>query len=114
MHTYENNTCAENRQAVRDTLDVIGGKWKILILLTLKDGSFRFNELAKEIGITPRMLSKELQDLEMNKLVERKVLDTKPVGVEYYITEYGLTFQDVIEALRDWGMRHRRKIMGTS
>lgn len=113
MPIYDHEECAKNRQAIRDTLDVIGGKWKILILLTLKEKPFRFNELAKEIGITPRMLSRELQDLEMNKLVERNVFDTKPVGVEYAITEYGLTFQDVIEAMSDWGMRHRKKIMRT-
>jgi DNA-binding HxlR family transcriptional regulator len=57
------------------------------------------------------MLSKELQDLEMNKLISREVLDTKPIGVEYSITKYGHTFQEVIEALRDWGSKHRKEII---
>jgi DNA-binding HxlR family transcriptional regulator len=57
------------------------------------------------------MLSRELQDLEMNKLVNRERLDTKPIGVEYSITKYGLTFQEVIEALRDWGLKHRKEIV---
>ena len=111
MNKHNNDICKTNRRAVQDTLDVIGGKWKILILLTLKDKPYRFKELAKEIGITSRMLSKELQDLEMNKLIDREVLDTKPIGVEYSITKHGLTFQGVIEALRDWGLKHRKEII---
>ena len=95
---------------MQDTLDVIGGKWKLLILLTLKDHPYRFKELAKEIGITSRMLSKELQDMEMNKLISREVLDTKPIGVQYSITNHGLTFQGVMESMRDWGLAHRKKL----
>ncbi|MEJ0103793.1 MAG: helix-turn-helix domain-containing protein [Bacteroidota bacterium] len=111
MAKHNNDICRTNRRAVKDTLDVIGGKWKILILLTLKDKPHRFKELAKEIGITSRMLAKELHDLELNKLIEREVLDTKPIGVEYSITKYGSTFQGVIEALRDWGVKHRKEIL---
>jgi DNA-binding HxlR family transcriptional regulator len=111
MAKHDNDICKTNRRAVKDTLDVIGGKWKILILLTLKDKPHRFKELGKEIGITSRMLSRELQDLEMNKLIDRAILDTKPVGVEYSITKHGLTFQGVIEALRDWGLKHRKEII---
>lgn len=72
---------------------------------------YRFKELGKEIGITSQMLSKELQDHKINKLIERKVLETKPIGVEYSITDHGLTFKGVIEALRDWGINHRREIL---
>jgi DNA-binding HxlR family transcriptional regulator len=111
MAKHNNDICKTNRRAVKDTLDVIGGKWKILILLTLKDKPHRFKELVKEIGITSRMLSRELQDLEMNKLIVREVLNTKPVGVEYSITKHGLTFQGVIESLRDWGLKHRKEIV---
>ncbi len=112
MQKHNKDACATNRQAVQDTLDVIGGKWKILILLTLQEKPFRFKELAREIAITPRMLARELQDLETNNLITRTVLDTKPIGVEYSITAHGLTFQDLIEAMRDWGLRHRKKIIG--
>jgi DNA-binding HxlR family transcriptional regulator len=111
MEKHNSAECRTNRRAVQDTLDVIGGKWKILILLTLKDSPYRFKELAKEIGITSRMLSKELQDMEMNKLITREVLDTKPIGVQYSITSHGLTFQGVIEAMRDWGLAHRNEII---
>lgn len=102
--------CSRNRMAVRDTLDLIGGKWKVLILLTLNEHPYRFKALAHEIGITPRMLSRELQDMELNKLVVRTVIDTKPIGVEYSITDYGRTFSPIIEAMRDWGQNHRREI----
>ena len=104
-------SCTKNRLAVQDTLDVINGKWKLVILLTLQNRSFRFRELGREIGITPRMLSKELQDLEANHLVSRSVLATKPMSVEYAITDYGLSFGEVLEALRNWGLTHRRRHM---
>lgn len=57
------------------------------------------------------MLSKELQGMEMNKLISREVLDTKPIGVQYSIPKHGLTFQGVIEAMRGWGLEHRREII---
>jgi len=105
--------CTAGRRAIQDTLEVIHGKWKLVILITLQHRPFRFKELAREIGITPRMLSKELQELEMNQLVSRTVLQTRPISVEYAITEYGLTFRDVLEAMGTWGQKHRSKIIGT-
>lgn len=111
MDKHNNEICKTNRRAVQDCLDVIGGKWKIIILLMLKDKPYRFKELAKEIGITSRMLSRELQELEINKLIVRKVLDTSPIGVQYSITKHGMSFQEVIEALRDWGLKHRKEII---
>lgn len=104
--------CAKNRRAVQDTLEVINGKWKLLILITLMEGSSRFTELARKVGITSRMLSKELQDLEINKLVSRTVLKTKPVSVEYAITPYGKTLHKVLDAMAEWGMAHRKTITG--
>lgn len=111
MGKHNNEECEVSRRAVQDTLDVIGGKWKALILLTLRERPYRFKELAKEIGITSRMLSKELHDLELNKLIIRQVLDTKPIGVEYSITKHGQTFEHVIKALRDWGIKHRKEVI---
>jgi DNA-binding HxlR family transcriptional regulator len=111
-HTAQ--SCTRSRMAVQDTLEIIHGKWKLPILITLTTRPFRFKQLAKEIGITPRMLARELQDLEMNKLVSRTVLQTRPVSVEYAITEYGLTFQDVLDAMMNWGVKHRRKIISAS
>lgn len=97
---------------VRDSLDVLNGKWKLPILIALSFGIKRFSELSREIpDITDRMLSKELRDLEMNQLVSRKVYNTFPVTVEYSLTEYGTSLDKVIEALRDWGIAHRQRIM---
>jgi DNA-binding HxlR family transcriptional regulator len=70
--------------------------------------------MVREIhGITPRMLSKELKDLEVNQLVKRTVYDTSPVTVEYSLTPYGKSLQKVIEELRTWGTQHRKRILNT-
>lgn len=97
---------------MQDTLEVISGKWKLPILITLLHGPRRFKELAREIGISPRMLSKELQDLEANRLILRRVYETKPVTVEYSITEYGITLRGVMEEMSKWGHRHRVTMFG--
>ncbi|HEU4718388.1 MAG TPA: helix-turn-helix domain-containing protein [Bacteroidia bacterium] len=103
--------CKKSLLPVRDALYVLSGKWKLPIIVALAHGHKRFKELQREIkGITARMLSKELRELEMNELVSRTVYDTTPVTVEYELTKYGETLDTVIVALRDWGLRHRKKI----
>lgn len=104
--------CSSKILAVRDALEIFSGKWKIPIIGALiyleKSG---FKELQRMVGdITPKMLSKELKELEMNHLVARTVIDTRPVTVTYSITEYGKTCQSVIFELYKWGERHREKI----
>ena len=107
------NGCSINIMPVRDALDILNGKWKLPIIVALTFGPKRFKELQRDInGITARMLSKELKDLEVNKLVKRTVYDTMPVSVEYSLTPYGNTLKKVIEELRKWGAQHRVKIMG--
>ncbi|MBI1183776.1 transcriptional regulator [bacterium] len=97
---------------VRDALDVLGGKWKIAILGALFFGNKRFSELKRDLeGITDRMLAKELRSLEMNHLLSRTELNTFPATVEYALTDYGHSVQKVIEALRDWGLKHREKVV---
>ena len=108
---YTKEECTEFIRPVRDVLDIINGKWKLPILIALTFGNKRFKELERDIsGITPKMLSKELRDLEMNELVKRTVYDTIPVTVEYSLTDYGKSLDDVIAALRDWGKKHRKKL----
>ena len=108
---YSRNECTEFIRPVRDVLDIINGKWKLPILIALSFGNKRFGELEKDVeGITPKMLSKELRDLEINQLIKRNVHNTIPVTVEYSLTAYGKTLDDVIAALRDWGKNHRKKI----
>jgi DNA-binding HxlR family transcriptional regulator len=98
---------------VRDALEVLNGKWKLPIIVALSFGSKRFKEISKEVnGITDKMLSKELKDLEMNKLVKRTIYHTFPPTVEYSITEHGQSLKKVVNELKDWGLKHRRKITG--
>lgn len=110
VHSTE--SCKKARLAIQDTLDIVGGKWKLVLLQILMSGKKRFRELAREAGITPRILSKELHELEMNGLVSRTVCDTRPVTVEYAVTAYSETLKEVLDAMHKWGMEHRKKIIG--
>ena len=99
--------------ALNDTINVITGKWKLPILGSLFFGKKRYSEIEKEIPkINPRMLSKELRDLEANGLVERKVYNTIPVTVEYELTKSGKSFQRVMDVMLEWGLEHRENIIG--
>jgi Predicted transcriptional regulators len=110
---HDHGECLSMIRPVRDALDVLNGKWKLQIIIALSFGNKRFSEIAREIpGITDRMLSKELRDLEMNKLVKRTVYDSIPVVVEYSLTDYGDSLDKVINELRKWGIRHRKVILG--
>ncbi len=98
--------------ALCDAMDILNGKWKIAILCSLNERKKRFKELQRHVGkITGKMLSKELKELEMNQLVERFVLNTKPVTVEYELTSYGETLENVIHELVNWGTKHRKRIL---
>jgi DNA-binding HxlR family transcriptional regulator len=99
--------------AVNDTLNVINGKWKLPIIGSLLYGKRRFRELEREIPkITPRMLSKELKDLELNGIVKRTVYDSIPVTVEYELTKSGDSLKTVLDVMVEWGLIHRRNVMG--
>ncbi len=97
---------------VRDALEVFGGKWKIPIITALNFyGTCGFSELERIVeGITPKMLSKELNFLEDNLLISRSVKDTRPVTVSYSITEYGKSTGAVMSELYRWGTEHRKKV----
>lgn len=108
-------TCTKALVPVRDALDILSGKWKLPIILALSFGNRRFSELARQVhGITDKMLSKELRELEMNELVKRTVHDTIPVVVEYSMTPYGETLEKLIEELQAWGLQHRKRILKKS
>jgi DNA-binding HxlR family transcriptional regulator len=103
--------CNSKLSAVGDSLYVIGGKWRLRIIVALSDGNRRFNELQREItGISARVLSNELKELEMNGFVERKVYTNIPVVIEYELTEYSQTLDPVIQSLVEWGEMHRERI----
>jgi DNA-binding HxlR family transcriptional regulator len=109
------NECKSRLAAVGDALYVIGGKWKLQIIVAFMEDEQpkRFNELQRAVkGISARVLSNELKQLEMNGFVERKVHTKAPVVVEYYLTEYSATLGNVLTALHTWGSMHREKIRG--
>jgi DNA-binding HxlR family transcriptional regulator len=92
---------------VEATLDVIGGKWKAVVLYHLMSGTLRFNEIRKRLnGITQRMLTKQLRELEEAGLIARKIYPVVPPKVEYSLTKKGLTLRPVIRALEVWGEDH--------
>lgn len=95
--------------ALRDCLAVLNGKWKVPIIGTLLFGPKRFKDLEEIIKkITPRMLSKELKELELNNIVKRNVYDTRPVRIEYELTESGKTLEPILNAMVEWGTQHRK------
>ncbi len=99
--------------AVNDTINVISGKWKAAIISSLLFGKKRYGELGKEIPkINPRMLSKELRDLEANGIVTRTVYSTIPVTVEYELTNSGYAFRNVLDVMLEWGLEHRKNVLG--
>ncbi|WP_158799138.1 helix-turn-helix domain-containing protein [Pedobacter sp. L105] len=98
--------------AVKDALYVLNGKWKLPLIVSLMDGPKRFNEIQRALGeITPKILSKELRELELNEFVLRKVFSTVPVTVTYELTPYSGSLSKVLEELRNWGTEHRERIV---
>lgn len=91
---------------VETTLSIIGDKWKVLILRDLFTGTKRFNELKKSLkGITQKMLTQQLREMEGDGLLHREVYPVVPPKVEYSLTELGKTLKPVIDSLYDWGSR---------
>ena len=101
--------CKRTLNSVADALYVIGGKWKLRIIVALKDGNRRFNEMQRLIeGISAKVLSTELKDLELNGFIRRNVFTGTPVVVEYELTEYAETLGGVLQALSEWGSKAQR------
>lgn len=97
--------------AVGDAMYAIGGKWKLRIIIAIARGNKRFSEMQKQIaGISGRVLSSELKELESNGLVDKKVSVGYPVLIEYELTPYSQTLEKVVEHLVAWGMQHKEKI----
>lgn len=98
-----------DRCPVEATLDLIGGKYKALILWHLSEGKLRFNELHKLIsGATPKMLTQQLRELESQNLIHREVFPIIPPKVEYSLTELGQSLMPILVAMRDWGSAYMK------
>lgn len=104
--------CQAMITGIRDTQELLSGKWKTEIIGALYyKGKLRFMDLKRQLhGIAPKVLSKELKDLEMNHLISRTVLDTMPITVEYELTLQGSSLKTVIEAMAKWGINYRREL----
>ena len=104
--------------SIKDALEALAGKWKLLILFSLSENPKRFKQISKDVsGITDKTLSKELKSLESNQLirrdVRRDVYDTFPPTVQYTITAHGLSLEKLLDELHFWGLSHRKKVIGS-
>ncbi len=113
MKKKEHKECMSSLLPVKDTLEIIGGKWKLLIIISIAEGNKHFREIERSIPkLSTKVLAKELKELEVNKLIKRTVIDDFPVRIEYTITSHAKSLQKVIEELHKWGKRHRKEIFG--
>jgi DNA-binding HxlR family transcriptional regulator len=112
---FSHEACDAHHRAIRDTMDLLSGKWKLRIVGSLSLGKKRFMDLIAHIdGIAAKMLSKELKELEINGLVNRTVVETKPMTVEYELTEYGHSLKPIVDEMAIWGMQHRKRLKKNS
>ena len=103
--------CKATLNSVADALYVIGGKWKLRIIVALTDGNKRFNELQRLVeGISAKVLSTELKELELTGFVNRNVFTGTPVLVEYELSQYAETLNGVLQSLSEWGAMHRETV----
>jgi DNA-binding HxlR family transcriptional regulator len=98
---------------VRITAEIIGGKWKPLILFYLQDGTRRFGQLRKLLpGTTKKMLTQRLRELERDDIIRRKVYAQVPPRVEYSLTRHGQSLRPILVLMSSWGRRHRSRHSG--
>ncbi|RZJ69230.1 helix-turn-helix domain-containing protein [Flavobacterium sp.] len=103
--------CTTVLMAVSDALYAIGGKWKLMIIIAMARGNKRFSELQRQVtGISARVLSSELKELELNGFIVKKASATYPVTIEYELLPYSHTLEELVTAMTKWGMQHRQKI----
>lgn len=107
--------CNAVLMAVSDALYAIGGKWKLMIIIAMARGNKRFTEIQRQVnGISARVLSSELKELELNGFIIKKVAVGYPVSIEYELLPYSQTLEEVVGAMTKWGMQHRQKIRNES
>ena len=105
--------CQFKLMVSRDALEIIQGKWRLPIIISLISGKKRFGEIQRDISdISPKMLSQELKALEMNKIIKRTLYDSMPVTVEYSLTPLGMSMRKMLDELINWGSHFRKEIIG--
>ena len=110
-HKGYTEECTTLISAVADALYAIGGKWKLMIIIAIARGNKRFTELQRQVtGISARVLSSELKEMELNGFIVKKVSVGYPVTIEYELLPYSHTLEEVVGALSRWGIQHRDKI----
>jgi DNA-binding HxlR family transcriptional regulator len=110
MEDYK--SCVVDLSDLQFIMQVLGGKWKLHILTNLYFGKKRFKELEREvIGISPKMLIKELKDLQAIGIVNRQTFNTVPITVEYSLTEEGLTLKPILDQMKEWAIRYKDQMV---
>ncbi|WP_290969867.1 helix-turn-helix domain-containing protein [Flavobacterium sp.] len=105
----DRDVCFKSILNMMDTLDVVSGKWKIPIIMSLSFGPKRFSLISKDLKkISDRALAKELKLLEENLLIERQANISNPLVIEYAITEHGMSLSQILNSLKKWGLLHRK------
>jgi len=103
-------TQKEYRCTVGVTLDIIGGKWKAVILWHLSHKTLRFSQLQRRLpGVTQKMLTQQLRELERDGMVHRQVYPEVPPRVEYSLTTEGMTLQPILSQMCQWGKDHQNR-----
>ncbi len=110
--SQKEKVCQHKLLVFRDTLEVIQGKWRMPIIISLNFGNKRFGEIQKDISdISPKMLSQELKALETNKIISRTLYDSMPVTVEYSLTPLGKSMNKLLDEILNWGAHFRKEIL---
>ncbi|MET4082643.1 DNA-binding HxlR family transcriptional regulator [Pedobacter sp. UYP30] len=111
--SQKEKVCQQKLMVSRDALEVIQGKWRLPIIISLTFGNKRFGEIQRDIvEISPKMLSQELKALEENKIVTRTLFDSMPVTVEYALTPLGHSMKKMLDELISWGAHFRKEVVG--
>lgn len=112
MTKEKSSECHGTIRAIHDVMDIIGGRWKISIIACLCFDNMRYSDLLRKVeGISGKVLSRELKDLEINQLIARTVISTQPFAVEYSMTDYGRSLKEMTQVIASWGIAHRARIM---
>jgi DNA-binding HxlR family transcriptional regulator len=106
------DACKFNLMVSRDALEVLQGKWRLPIIISLTDGDKRFGEIHRDLpDISPKMLSQELKALETNKIIKRTLFDSMPVAVIYSLTPLGRSTRKLLQEMISWGMHFRKEMV---